>query len=275
MLYLKQNISQSNNYKVSRQEKNIVGQRAVYNEISCHIYVDLLEQKDTGEKILQVEIRDYQQEYQESLYGWANDLIKLKEKLILETDSLGQIVKIKNINDVKRRWAYLKEELAKKYQGQRHYKNIIRNINTLFKKEDAYAKTLRYSFPYDMLFQNIYDKDYSEPQESYFEIPSFFIANLPIKTVQQIDSQSIDKKQWVISEKGELDISKFDQPRFDNAIKNLRQEVRARTQVEVKYLKKAEIDVEDGWVNQGFSFVSATVPGFIYREEITEITQIN
>lgn len=258
-------------YTISRQEKNKIGNRAVFNQVDYELSSKLLETNSNGEKIFEIEIINYKQSYKEGFYGWVKDLIPLKQRLLLQFNKDGFIDKVLNMQDIQKIWSSLKGDLTWKHRGKRHYKNLIRNLNSLIQDKERYTDSLRYAFPYDMLFQNFYNKNSESLQTSHFKIPNFFIANLPIKTKQEIDSMSIDKQEVIIKETGKLDTSKFNQERFDLAIKQIQLDVQSRSEININYIKKAEIDISNGWVNQGFSYVSATVPGFIFREEISEV----
>jgi len=90
------------------------------------------------------------------------ELTPLLEALVLETDATGYLVRVRNLADLRQRWAGLLPGLRQKYRGDSDISpDLLAQLGEVLDEEETLVAVLRDSPEYSLLFPSLYGQPYS------------------------------------------------------------------------------------------------------------------
>lgn len=263
-------------YAVLREEKSQFQNLANENVINAEVELKLLTEDNDGFQKFQVSMLDYKQSNSKSLFKWVGNLHSLRNKVILNTGEFGEMSQVTNLKQIQNHWQSLKRQLPSKHKDEAHSVNFIKGINTVLQDNEVFTNTLKYTFPFNNFFPDIFNKEITKKEavEGYTEIPNFIGAKvIPLLTKTKLKNFDEAKQTYEIEVEGVLDKENFDQEKLTALVKTLKNRLRVPTQIKVNYIERYLFDANH-WPLQILNMYLIQVPGSIYREEKTILKAI-
>jgi len=257
-------------YDIIREERSQFQKLNNENFIYAKSELELLEEDQSGQ-CFKITIPSYKQSNKNGMYKWVENLQPIRRNVVIKTGEFGEMNKVENLPFLRNKWNQLKYDIISKHKNEEHCKNFIKGIDNLFEDGDRFMKTLKFSFPYNNFFPDIFNKEliFGQCINGYTELPNFLgVKNIPIITKAKYCGFDVEKKIHKIDVEGEIDSENFDQETVTSLIKTLKNSLRIPTKVKINYIEKYFFD-ENHWPVQILNMVLIQIPGTLYREEKT------
>jgi len=154
-------------------------------------------------------------------------LEKLNEKIILYTNSIGQIISIANFGEINEIWTDIKNDFKKKFKSDNDIEKMIERMEIIMSNQKNFLPLFRQTEIATLLFPPIFIKDLvnSNDQNQYFQhkIFPFFYGkySLPIKLITSLNSQKkIQDSTLSISRVGIINEDIFDEKAVKTMFRN-------------------------------------------------------
>lgn len=221
----------------------------------------------------QLNVINRKQSNTEGVRAIEQDLFFLQEKLIIQTDAEGNLLKINNLPEIKVLWEKSKRNFRKKHKKLEDIDTLIKVTDELLENNPAFTNNIKESDITTLLFPPIYSKTIDEgiTYQQKKDFADFFgEVTLPLKLTTTFKQ----RKKLNVLRKGILDEERFEDEKVANFFRTLADNYQLGVKVTVDYMETYDIDKQH-WVTHAGQLMAVKIQGLFYYEQIVRVTPLN
>lgn len=265
----------SRTYQVQTDTSTRVRDRTVSNSLTTTLRQTYHGRTRHGTGTVFVELLDFRQTDQSPLAGLLADLNPVNNQLLFEVSAAGELLAIRNMEQVEDQWQGLRPHIVQKYgrtpEGQAFINGFERQL-----KSDTLLSSFLHKGAYGVLFPGLFGpvgpldnvrRGYSERLLSGF----FGSVDLPLRMHSPIaPDQEVPTKLRVT---GEVDESRFDDTSFESLVKQAMDMLHFRVACRLNCREEYDFDAT-GWLTAARQELTFTVDNFYHQHIQHDLTLV-
>jgi len=267
---LPQILSDGREYLFEIHQKSMMGRIA--HENTVHMTVKKQSIPTKHGMFYELNVTNRKQSDTEGIREIEQDLFFLQEKMTLQTNAQGEVLKITNLPDIRTLWEKNKKGFRKKYKTLENIDELVAANDELLENSEAFTDNIKQSDIVTLLFPPIYSKiiDEETSYEQEKDFSGFFgEVTLPLKLTTTFKQR---KKLNVLRE-GILDDERFDDHKVTNLFRTLADNYQLGVKVIADYLETYDLD-EQNWITHAGQLINVKIQGLFYYQQIVRVTPL-
>lgn len=269
----------SRTYQVQTDTSTKVRERTVSNSLTTTLRQTHYGRSRQGTDAVLVELLDFRQTDQSPLAVLLADLNPVNNQLLFEVGTYGDLLAIRNLEQVADQWQGLRPHIVQKYgrtpEGQEFIAGFEQQVGA---GSDALLGSFRHKGAYGILFPGLFNPvgpaDVVRLGSSERRLGGFFgSVDLPLRMQVAMPPVGGPPGQGPLLVTGELDASKFDESRFQALVKEAMDLLNFRV---VHHLHCEETYTRDaaGWLTAARQELTFTVDNFYHQHTRHELNLV-
>ena len=262
-------------YRVQTDTSTSVRGQIVSNSLTTTLRQTYQGRTRYGTEAILIEVLDFQQTDQSPLAGLLADLNPVNNQLLFEVSTAGELLAIRNLEQVQDQWQGLRPHIVQKYGRTPEGRAFIDGFEQRL-KSDALLSSFRHKGAYGVLFPGLFGpagpadticRGYSERLLAGF----FGSVDLPLRMHSPIaPDPEVPTKLRVT---GEVDESRFDAASFQALVQQAMDMLNFRVVRRLNCQEEYDFDAT-GWLTAARQELTFTVDNFYHQHLQHELTLV-
>jgi hypothetical protein len=253
-------------YQVQTDTSTSVRNRIVSNSLTMTLRQTYHGRTKYGTEAVLIEVLDFRQTDQSPLASLLADLNPVNNQLLFEITTAGELLAIRNREQVENQWQGLRPHIVQKYGRTPEGKAFIEGFEQRL-KSDTLLSSFRHKGAYGVLFPGLFSpvgpadnirRGYSERLMSGF----FGSIDLPLRMHSPIAPEQEASTKLRVT--GEVDESQFDDARFQSLVKQAMDMLNFRVARRLNCQEEYDFDAT-GWLTAARQELTFTVDNFYHQ----------
>lgn len=258
---------------VTTQTFHHLGNRAYENTAQTVVEKTMLSTGATGQ-VFRLTIRDFSQTNTGGLNRLDEEMVKLKQELMVETDAHGRLARILNKDQLKERFRELRPALLRNYRDAPFITPTIINNLALVLEGDGYLEDVLNSSPeYCLLFPGLYGRAYTAtPEPLGTRLIPRILANvdLPLRRTAVRPALVPADVAYGVYVTGQLEEEAFRASDLQQAIRTITDQFDLAATLRVRHQESYEFDASHELL-YGAQFSDYGVPGVFSTQLVSTL----
>lgn len=255
-------------YRFRKKEDNVLMNSHTTNELETVFSLTYEKERD-GLNGFFYQLDEYKQDQRDGLYGWAEDLKIITQKLHIGVSEEGYLVKIFNQDEIHTIWKKQKAHIAGKHKMEKHTDGMLNDIEHLLTNEEAFVETLCYAPPFSLLFSGLHGVVFDKEKMIGRQKRMYGVAGIPYIPLVMEDKISLPDDadgHCEISSFGNLDTENLNEDKLRSFVRLLSDNPAASSDLTLLHIETYHFDKQN-WITSAKTTHISVINGFMKHTE--------